>query len=98
MLPVLYTNNSPLARTTTGPTNRLSALFDDFFGPPLWSGMPLSMWQDEDAVHVEVDAPGLTTSDIELSVHDGALTIQGERKCGDRKADYDGRCYGRFVQ
>lgn len=105
MLPVLY-SSSPLARPAVRPANRLAALFDqffrdDFFGPPApsnWAAMPLSVWHDEDRVYVEMDAPGLTPDDIELAVHDGALTIQGERRSDDRAALYDGRCYGRFCQ
>jgi HSP20 family protein len=97
MLPALR-NTGALAPT---PANRLTSLFDDLFTPfaaPAWAGQPLTMWEDADAVHVEMDAPGIAAGDIDLSVQDGVLTVQGERKCESKDALYEGRCYGRFAQ
>ena len=83
--------------------NRLVERFlnDDFFAPMAqhgWTVMPLSMWQDENYVYIEADAPGLAESDIEVSVHEGVLTISGERKCERKVEGYDSRTYGRFEQ
>ena len=60
--------------------------------------MPLSMWEDEDAYHVEIDAPGVTEKDIELTVRDGELIFRGERRSEEKKGGYDTRSYGRFEQ
>jgi HSP20 family protein len=106
MLPTLRKNGSLIPATMGGPINRLSSLFEnvfnnDLFAPlttPAWSALPLSMWEDEHNVHVEVDAPGLTDKDIEVSVHQGDLVIKGERKCERQEGGYDTRCYGRFEQ
>lgn len=108
MLPAIRTNGSALAPTTGTPVNRLSTVFDrlfnddPFFGPlmtaPAWSALPLSMWEDEQSVHVEVDAPGVTSQDIDVSVHDGDLVIRGERKSERKEGGYDTRTYGRFEQ
>jgi len=106
MLPAL-TNGSGFS-TARHPVNRLIDQFfgdqfpsDPFFAPPTatgWRGMPLSAWQDENNVYVEVDAPGLTENDLDISVHEGMLTIRGERKCVRQGEGYDSRAYGRFEQ
>jgi HSP20 family protein len=81
MLPVLYTNGSVVPASALS-VNRLSSLFDTFFNDdtfaqaPAWSGFPFSMWVDEHSVYVEMDAPGVTEKDVELSVHQGDLIIQ----------------------
>ncbi|VTR92777.1 Heat shock protein, HSP20 OS=Rhodopirellula maiorica SM1 GN=RMSM_05792 PE=3 SV=1: HSP20 [Gemmata massiliana] len=71
-------------------TNRLFEHMDRLFGPsgfdrpaPLPSARaypPLSMWEDESALYVEAEAPGLKAEDIGVSVADGdRLTISAER-------------------
>ena len=98
MVPAIRNNNSLIP--TAGPVNRIGSLFDTFFNEavPAWSGAPLSLWEDENAVHVEMDAPGLTDKDVELSVHQGVLVIKGERKSERKERGYDTRSYGRFEQ
>jgi HSP20 family protein len=101
MMPAIR-NGSELSTPST-PVNRLFDRFfgDEFFAPPTvsgWTGMPLSAWQDENNVYIQVDAPGLTENDLEVSVHDGMLTIRGERKCERKAEGYDSRTYGRFEQ
>lgn len=104
MLPALR-NGSLVPTTSAGPVNRIASLFDrffndDFFAPlttsPAWSTFPAGMWEDEQNLYVEVDAPGLTDQDIEVSVHNGELIIQGERKWDRKENGYDSRNYGRF--
>jgi HSP20 family protein len=99
MLPVLHTNG------IAEPANRVSALFDRIFNDEVFSpapkalcAVPLSMWEDEDNYYVEVDAPGMTEPDIDVSVQHGDLIISGERKCERRGNGYDTRAYGRFEQ
>lgn len=104
MLPAIR-QGSALARTEGTPVNRLAPLFDrlfdDVFAPlssASWAGLPLSTWEDEDYVHVEMDAPGLTDKDIDISLDSGDLVIRGERKCERKTSGYDTRSYGRFEQ
>ena len=106
MLPALR-NGSLVPATSGGPVNRLATLFDRFFhddlfaplaSAPAWSALPLSLWEDEHNVYVEMDAPGVTDKDIEVSVHQGELIIRGERKCERKEGAYDTRSYGRFEQ
>src|SRR4051794_34660415 len=97
MLPAIRRNGSLIP--PGAPTGRLSSLFDrffddDWFAPltasaPAWSGLPLSMWEDEHNVYVELDAPGVTDKDVEVSVHNGDLLIKGERKCERKEGCYD---------
>jgi HSP20 family protein len=106
LLPTLR-NGSSLPGAWGGPVNRLSTLFDQFFNDdpffaPLaartWPALPLSVWEDDNNIYVEADAPGLTEQDVELSVQDGNLLIQGERKCERKQGGFDTRSYGRFGQ
>lgn len=98
-------NGSHLAARPIGAVNRLTPafdrLFEDFFAPiesSSWSSLPLSMWEDDNHIYLEVDAPGMTENDIEVSVHNGEMIIQGERKCERKQGGYDTRTYGRFEQ
>lgn len=97
--------NRPISRSEGAPVNRLSTvfdrLFDDFLSPGssmLSASLPISMWEDENHLHIEMDAPGVTDKDIDITVEGDALVIRGERKCESREGGYDNRCYGRFEQ
>ena len=105
MLPVL---RNTMTRTTPWmtPVNRLERLFDRFFEDsffnygftPEWgTGVPVSLWQDEDHVYIEAELPGLTDQDVDVTVHNGMLFIRDERKPEEgRQYLYNGRTWGRF--
>jgi HSP20 family protein len=105
MLPVFRTRLpfSPFAGSTA---NGLDLLFDRFFGddggalkPATTSNLatPLAVWQDDEHVHLEVDVPGVNEPDLEITVHDGVLTIKGERRDEEgRTYLFNGRTFGRF--
>ena len=90
--------------------NRLFEQMDRLFGPAGFDSPglspsapaypPLSVWEDENAVYVEAEAPGLTAEDIAVSVAEGdQLTISAERTppAIDRGAWlYQERQYGEF--
>jgi HSP20 family protein len=107
MLPALHTGSQT---TNAGsPVNRLlDHFFRDDFAPPAlatnwlganWTGLPLSVWQDDANVYVEADMPGLKSDEIEISIEQRTLMIGGERKRAERSGDgYDNRLYGRFEQ
>lgn len=42
-------------------------------------GPPLNIWEDEDAVQIEAELPGMTRDDVEVTVLDRVLTIAGRR-------------------
>jgi HSP20 family protein len=106
MLPAIRNNGAALATPTLKrlPTvfDYFDRFFEDAFAPlaatPSWGGFPMSMWEDENAVHVEIDAPGVGEKDIELTIHDGDLIVRGERKAEENRNGYDSRVYGRFAQ
>lgn len=104
MLPVLR-NTGVVAPDMHQHANRLSSLADTLFGEeswmpgPAWVSVPASMWEDDDFLHIEAELPGMSDEDIEITVHNGMLTIRGERKFEEgRRYLYDGRTYGRFAR
>ncbi len=81
---------------------------NSFFEAPYW-GMPMSqaqlfngwspaldLYQNNDEIVAVVELPGMRKEDIELSLHDGILTISGERKEEVAKEDKTARTE-RFV-
>ncbi|HEX8201951.1 MAG TPA: Hsp20/alpha crystallin family protein [Isosphaeraceae bacterium] len=101
MLPVLR-NTTALVPTIAGPIHRLDSLFERAFGEDgllgrAWGGLPMAVWEDDDQFHVEVELPGMTDQDVDVSVHHGRLSIRGERKPEEgRHYLHNGRSYGRF--
>lgn len=58
---------------------------------------PLSVWEDQQQLHVEVDLPGLQPGDVEVTVDDGKLSIRGERQPSQSAPGrYEERAFGRF--
>jgi len=104
MLPVFRTSVpfSPLASSTW---NGLDTLFDRVFGDdgdrlrPACSSnvVPMSVWQDDNHFYLEAELPGVAEKDLEITVHNGVLTIKGECRDEEGRAYlYNGRTFGRF--
>ncbi len=49
----------------------------------------VDVYEDKDNLLVKAELPGLKKEDIEISLHDGYLTLSGERKEESRKKDGD---------
>src|SRR5437764_5390467 len=47
----------------------------------------LDLYQSNDNVNAVIELPGMRNEDIEISLHDGTLTISGERKRGNADAE-----------
>jgi len=67
----------------------------------LFSGWtpPLDLYQNKDDIVAIVELPGLRRDDIEISLHDGMLTISGERASetnNGEKAERTERSFGKF--
>lgn len=75
--------------------DRWSSLRDDLnslFELPFWSASDrqghilngwapaLDLYQNTDNIVAQVELPGMRKDDIEISLHDGTLTVAGERK------------------
>lgn len=97
---------SPFNRLTT-LQDEINRLFESPFGElargaELFTGWspPLDVYEDKDNVIVTAELPGMKKQDIDLSVHNNALTISGERKFerkeGEGDASRSERYYGRF--
>lgn len=58
--------------------------------------------EDNEAVHINAELPGMTQKDVKISVKDGVLTIRGERefKEEEKKKSYYRieRSYGTFAR
>jgi HSP20 family protein len=86
--------------TGWNPFDELSLLRDEvsrLFGTPLMSATKsqfFSSWapvvdllEDKDNLIVRAELPGLNKDDIDVSLHDGALTISGERKSEQKREE-----------
>jgi HSP20 family protein len=60
----------------------------------------LDVYEDKDSLFVKVELPGLKKEQIDISLHDGILSISGERKSEEKHEDAEvyraERFYGRF--
>jgi len=92
MVPVL---RDSLFVPVFGPANRLAGVLPR--REPLGSGVPMALWQDQENVYFEADLPGVSGSDLDVSVHQGVLKVRGERKPVEgRRYLYNNRPFGRF--
>ena len=81
--------------------NELSRLFDTSSTSPEVAWSPaLDVHADKDRYFVSLELPGLKKEDIKISLHEGVLTVSGERK--DERTFKDGetfrteRFFGKF--
>ena len=83
----------------------MNRIFDDFsrsfdlpMSAPGWStGWPhVEVSETGDEVKVMAELPGLEQQDIEVTLHDGMLTLKGEKKSESNGAVYSERWHGRF--
>ena len=60
----------------------------------------LDIYEDEDNLFVKVELPGMKREEIDVSIHEGSLSISGERKSEQTHEDADvyraERFFGRF--
>lgn len=56
---------------------------------------PVNVGTTDDSIEIVVFAPGLATSEFDVSIDKGVLTIAGERKRPDAAAQEDARSYAR---
>ena len=83
----------------------LDQWFDHFFGGnPKGSGenanawnAPAALWEDEDNYHVELELPGVSTENVDITFEKGALVISAERPAPaeERKYWHHSRRYGK---
>ena len=90
--------------------NRVSALFADPLQmepgfPGLGNGngvqrkvAPLSIWEGDQSVYLELDVPGIALEDLAVVIYKGCLTIKGRREFPAPLPDfsYQERFFGEF--
>ena len=79
----------------------IDALFDGFFGSR--EVAPVADWTPrvdtcvkDDKIVVRADLPGVDPKEVDISLEGNLLSIRGERKAEQEKADYREVYYGRF--
>lgn len=84
--------------------DELDRLFENPFGEWVRSSNLLSVWnpavdlyEDAGNVIVKAELPGLKKEEIEVSLHDGVLSISGERKGEKKYEDAQAHRSERFV-
>src|SRR5881392_1031160 len=108
---IRYQNPDTVAWPALGRLSNLRDELDSLFELPflanfsnqtqLFSGWTpaLDLYQSNDNVVAVVELPGMRKEDIEISLHDGMLTIAGERKSetpGGERAERSERYIGKF--
>ena len=66
-----------------------------------WSGAATTIWEDQDRLYIQFELPGMSREDVDVTVHNGVLTVKGERKSPvpeGAKRVYNSRTFGAFEQ
>jgi HSP20 family protein len=87
-----------------GLHNELDRLFESSFGELTRGSQLLSIWnpavdlyEDKDSLIVKAELAGMKKEDIDVSLHDGVLSISGERRREDKQDDAETYRSERFV-
>ena len=99
-------NWSPVEQLST-LREEINRLFDSPFGEltrhmELFNGWTpaLDVYEDKDNLIVKAELPGMKREEIDISFHDGTLTISGERKYEQKNQDAETyraeRFFGKF--
>jgi HSP20 family protein len=76
-------------------TRGLGTSFPTRFGPSgAWPHVAVN--ESETAVTVKAGLPGIDEKEVEVSLHDGVLTLKGEKKSETSGAVYTERWHGQF--
>jgi HSP20 family protein len=88
-----------LGRVLSAGLPEFDNLFNQFFRAEevaMWRA-PASIWEADNMFHIEIDAPGVSKEDVELTFDKGALQVTLERKApeGERTNWHNERGYGK---
>ena len=99
------------ARDLLNIQDEMNRVMDRFFSPELFEGSDFSTsrWlpnmdvqEDKDRFTISMELPGLSKDDVSLTVREGMLTIEGERKQEEEKEGVNyhrvERRYGKFLR
>lgn len=102
-----YGWNDSMLDQWTNLREEINRLFDPTFegltpAHELFNGWapPIDLYEDKDSLIVKAELPGMNKTDIDISLHDGTLTIAGERKneSENSAASRSERFFGRFAR
>ncbi len=108
---IRYQSPEIISWPTFGRLSNLRDELDTLFQLPFWSNFgrqtqlfsgwtpALDLYQDNDNVIAVIELSGMRKEDIEISLHDGMLTIAGERRMetqNGEKAERSERYVGKF--
>ena len=98
---LMQRENSGLAWPTFGRMLSLQNELDQLFETPIRAWAPvLDVQEDKDNFVIRTELPGLRREDIDVSLHEGAVIISGERKVEEVKEGVEihrqERFYGKF--
>lgn len=97
---MLYTNT--FATDPFAIMRRMSEAFDRNLDPAPNVFPAVNVWQNDEAVAITAELPGVYPSDIEITIKDNVLTLAGERKLPDVGDDATWhrreRAFGRFAR
>lgn len=86
-------------------SDQLDQVVNQFFGPVAARGIqafyvPASVWEDGNSYHVEMDVPGVSRDNVELTFEKGTLRITTERAAPEeqRLGLVDERRYGKVTR
>lgn len=73
----------------------VDSLINQFLGDPArrdafrngWNA-PASLWEADEKLHVEIDAPGVNSESVEVTIENGQLSITLERSAGENPPTY----------
>jgi HSP20 family protein len=72
-------------RELTGLRDEMGRLFSRTFGEGASAWTPaLDVIESKEAVLLQLDRPGLKAEQVEIEVHEGVLTVKGERRFENR--------------
>jgi len=96
----------PALDTVLAAHRQMNRLLDDMWGEPaLWNGgwlPPLDVVETADEIRCTLEVPGMRGEDLEITVMDRLLMVQGEKKYEQQEGEDAGelriyeRRYGRF--
>lgn len=100
---------APAARSAFDPLGRWQEELERFFNAPfaevgsqffnVWAP-PLDVHEDKESLVVTLEVPGMKKDDFQIELHDGVLSIAGERRLEEKRKQAAGyrteRFSGRF--
>lgn len=102
---MMTTLNNRVSALFADPLRSVLREFDRDFS---WSGepngtaiqklVPMSLWEDDNSIYIEMDVPGLTIEDLDVTIEKGKLRICGQRSAVDRPSGtfHEERVFGQF--